>query len=93
MWRLRLTAEQASSLSVHAEPFELPPGAELWVCGPGGSVRHGPYAGRGPGGGGRLWSPVVPGAELWLELRAPGEDPRVSLRLAEGFVGYQASGH
>lgn len=89
-WRLRLTSEDAKSLSVHLGPMALPPEAELWLCSPDGRVRHGPFAGKGPAGNGQFWSPIVPGPELWLEVLAPALTAQNTvLKIDTAFVGFR----
>lgn len=87
-WRLWLRSEEARSLSVHLRPLDLPPSAELWLCSPDRTTRRGPVTGKGPGGTGQYWSPIVPGPELWLEVLAPaGAERSVRLRVTQAFAG------
>lgn len=89
-WRLWLRSDKAESLSVHLKPISLPARAELWLCSPDGSARHGPYAGAGPAGNGELWSPAVKGPELWLEVLAPAHSVgEVRLIIAEAFAAFR----
>jgi hypothetical protein len=89
-WRLRLTSEGATSLSVHLSPLELPERAELWLCSPDGKLRHGPYRGKGPSGNGQFWSPLVPGPELWMEVLAPDDATwKAKLKIASAFAGFR----
>ncbi|MBI2383831.1 MAG: hypothetical protein HYV18_07165 [Gammaproteobacteria bacterium] len=90
VWRLRLESEGARSLAVRLHPFNLPARAELWVCGPEGSVRHGPFRERGPAGEGELWSPVVKGSELRLEVLAPVPSrAAVELGIVEAYAAFR----
>lgn len=87
-WRLRLISENAKSLSVRLQPISLPSAAELWLCSPGGALRHGPY--RAEGFVAPFFSPQVPGPELWLEVLAPASKvPQVELKIADVFAGYR----
>jgi len=69
-WRARLASPGATSLSLHLAPFELPAGAELWLYDATGALVHGPYTAANNHAEG-LWTPVVPGGEIVVELRAP----------------------
>lgn len=88
-WRLRLTSEGASSLSLHLHPFVLPDGGALWICAPQ-NRRQGPYTLSGPSGRGSLWTPQVKGSEIWVELLVPEASRNiVQLKIAEAFAGYR----
>ena len=86
-WRYWLRSETARSVSVHLQPFSLPPGAQFWLCSPDRTTRQGPIGGDGLGGVGQYRSPEVPGPELWLEVLAPaGTERDVSVVIAEAFA-------
>lgn len=85
-WRLRLHSPGARSLGARLAPLALPAGAELWVYTPRSTIAYGPYR-EAPSG---LWTPVVPGDELVLEVRAPAAaKPAVTLQVVEAFHGYE----
>lgn len=86
-WRYWLRSEQASSVAVRIQPFELPPGAEFWLCSPDRTTKRGPVTGKGFGDVGQYKSPEVPGPELWLEVLTPaGTEKTVSFVVAEAFA-------
>lgn len=86
-WRYWLRSEQAGSIAVRIQPFELPPGAEFWLCSPDRTTRRGPVTGKGFGDVGQYRSPEVPGPELWLEVLAPaGAEKDVAFVVAEAFA-------
>jgi hypothetical protein len=87
-WRLWLRSDEARTMSVHLQPFDLPPAAELWVCAPDGTTRQGPTGGRGPSGNGEFWSASARGPEIWLEVLVPaaGKDA-VKLEVDRAFAG------
>lgn len=86
-WRYWLRSETAHSVAVRLQPFELPEGAEFWLCSPDRTTRQGPITGRGLGDVGQYRSPDVPGPELWLEVIAPaGTEKAVTLVMAEAFA-------
>jgi hypothetical protein len=87
-WRLWLRSDTASSMAVQLQPFDLPAGAEMWVCAPDGTSRQGPFSGRGPTASGELGSAAVKGPEVWLELLVPADDKdSVKLKVARAFGG------
>jgi lysyl endopeptidase len=89
VWRARFTSPGARSLSLHVEPLDLPPGAELWICGPDGT-RHGPYVAAPADPGRALWTPIVRGEELWAELVVPdAAADQVRLKVAEAFPAFR----
>ena len=86
-WRYWLRSEQAASVAVRIQPFELPPGAEFWLCSPDRTTRRGPVTGKGLGDVGQYRSPDVPGPELWLEVLTPaGTEKDVAFTVAEAFA-------
>lgn len=70
-WRSRLFSSEAKSISFEFSRFELPSDAALWLYDAEGSLLQGPYtaADRNPQGG--LWTALVPGDSVVLELRLP----------------------
>lgn len=76
-------------MAVHLKPFQLPDGAELWLCTPDGE-KQGPFTAKGPSGIAELWSPALTGSELWLELTA-ADAQRVNTRLGvkEVFAAFR----
>lgn len=86
-WRYWLRSETAHTVAVRLQPFELPEGAEFWLCSPDRTTRQGPITGKGFGDVGQYRSPDVPGPELWLEVLAPaGAEKDVTLVMAEAFA-------
>jgi MYXO-CTERM domain-containing protein len=88
-WRLRLSSADARSLSAHLWPLELPAGARLWVYGADAAEVYGPYtrANVSPRG---LWTPVVAGSEMVLEVRLPaGAEAALELQVAQAYHGYR----
>lgn len=70
VWRLRIRSEQALSLSVELSPFQLPSGAQLFLHDPDNQLVRGPYT-TADATNGELWTPLVKGDELILELEVP----------------------
>lgn len=70
-WRSRVFSSEAKSISFELSRFDLPRDAALWLYAADGSLLQGPYtaADRNPQGG--LWTALVPGDSVVLELRLP----------------------
>ncbi|MEM8959953.1 MAG: trypsin-like peptidase domain-containing protein [Acidobacteriota bacterium] len=92
LWRLRLRSPGAVNLNLALIPFRPPEGARLWVYGPDRAVVHGPFVGHRDHDLPELWTPLVPGEEIVVELVLPASvadaDPGVTIsRLHHGFRG------
>ena len=68
--RLRLASTSALNLNLTFSHFELSGDAGLWIYSLDGAQTHGPFRGRDAKEG-RLWTPVVVGEELVVELLVP----------------------
>ena len=90
LWRLRLQSRDAVSMSVGLTPFRLPEGARLYLHGPKGDLVRGPYT-ADDATNGQLWTPLVRGEEVILELEVP-QDRRsaVTLGVAHVVHGYRS---
>ena len=93
LWRLRISSSEAKNLNLGMTRFELPPGAVLWVHDADGAQVYGPYTFNDRNAAGGLWTPVIVGDELEVELLAP-PDTREHIDLEIGFVnhGYRTFG-
>ncbi|PQJ35795.1 hypothetical protein BSZ35_15385 [Salinibacter sp. 10B] len=90
LWRIRLQSQDAVSMSVGLKPFQLPEGAQLYLYGPEGTLVHGPYT-NDDATNGQLWTPLVPDAEITLELEVPANRrSAVTLRVADVIHGYRS---
>ena len=84
---LRLVSENASGLSAHLSRINIADAAQIWVCTPDGQMRRGPLR---DGGSDQLSTPVLPGAELWLEVLSPTRNvPRTVVVLDEVYGGFR----
>ncbi|HSN53623.1 MAG TPA: hypothetical protein VLT32_03085 [Candidatus Sulfomarinibacteraceae bacterium] len=93
LWRLRIASPGALSLNLAFEPFDLPGGATLWLYGPDGSMVRGPYTAEDRNAEGALWTPVVLGDEVVVELHLPpGVERPADLRVARVNHGYRELG-
>ena len=71
LWRLSIASPGAKSLSLGLTSYELPTGAKLWIYDGGRTTVQGPYTAKHRSDKGRLFTPVVPGEEITLELFVP----------------------
>ena len=93
LWRLRIHSPGALNLNLHLARFELPLGAALWIHDPDGAQVHGPYTIHDQNRAGALWTPVVTGDEVDVEIVAPaGTRSQVAVEIASVNHGYRAFG-
>ncbi len=86
LWRLRVSAPNATDLNFGFTRFRLPPGASLFVIAEPSHYVRGPYTAADNRPDGELWTPVVPGSTAIVELhipRAPSFTPEVELGQVE----------
>lgn len=89
LWRLRIKSREALSLSLAFDPFQLPEGAALYVHGADSEVVHGPYR-REDATRGQLWTPIVRGSEIVVEVMVPDEQrSELSLRVMKANHGFR----
>jgi len=90
-WRLRIVSPGALSLNLGLERFELPRGAEFWIFAPDGSRAQGPYTKTNQNAVGGLWTAVVIGEEIVVELRVP-MDAEATIKIVSVNHGYRFFG-
>ena len=90
-WRLRLVSPGALSLNLGLDRFELPAGAEFWIFAPDGSGAQGPYTKSNKNAVGGLWTAVVIGEEMIVELRVPGSK-NATIEISSVNHGYRFIG-
>lgn len=71
LWRLRIRSTYARHLNLAFERFELPEGAKLWIYDRTSVNVSGPYTAADRGPDGRLWTPLISGDEIVIELHVP----------------------
>ncbi len=71
VWRLRVGSPGAYSLNVGFSRFRLPDGAALWLYGAGAEPAFRAFTAADNEAHGELWTPVVPGDEMVIELALP----------------------
>ena len=93
LWRLRLASPGATNLNLHFDRFSLPAGASLWLYDRDGAMVQGPYTAGDRNSEGELWTAIVPGDEIVVELHRPaGGDGDLDLRIAAVNHGYRDFG-
>ena len=80
LWRLRIQSPGAKSLNLGITRFDMPDGAKLWIYDPEHKHVEGPYTSRDRSHRGSLWTPVIKGEEIVVELFVPAD---VSLPVVE----------
>lgn len=92
VWQLRIRSEGAQSLNLGMTRFEIPEGAEFWVYDPDQTVVQGPF-GPEDATRGQLWTPVVLGEEIVLELIVPPDavtEPVIEITsVNRGYRGFE----
>ncbi len=80
LWRLRIASRGALSLNLGLRRFEPPVGARLWIYDAVGERIEGPYTRRHQSRG-QLWTPILLGDEIVLELHIPpgAQDPGLEI--------------
>jgi lysyl endopeptidase len=93
VWRLRLAAPGAQSLSLRLAPLVVPAGGSVTLYDPARQAAPRPYtAADNPrlGTHAPAWTPMVPGDALVLEARVPtGTESALKLGIVEAYYGYR----
>jgi len=71
LWRLQIVSVGAEHLNLAFNAFDPGNGARLWIYDHAGEVVHGPYTNRDRSDKGRLFTPLVPGDRIVIELHVP----------------------
>ena len=90
VWRKRIAAAEARSLNLTFGRYRLPEGAELHLFSEDGKRRIRPFTVADNKPHGELWTPVLEGGSMVLELQVPSaERERVELDLSSINYGYR----
>jgi len=93
LWRLRIASPGALSLNLGLDRFDLPLGASLWLYDGNGTMVQGPYTRDNRNAEGGLWTALVLGDEIVVELHQPaGAGSRTDLRISAVNHGYREFG-
>ena len=92
LWRLRISSPGALSLNLGFRRFALPFGAGLWIYDAAGERIEGPYTWRDRAPDGQLWTSLMLGDEIVLELHLPAGVGDARLELSAVNHGYRFFG-
>ncbi len=87
IWRLRIQSDGAKSINLGFTVYELPDGAKLWIYDPIGDHVEGPFTSENRTRAGELWTPIILGPEVVVELFVPA-DPASEPVLEIGKVNH-----
>ena len=89
VWRLGVRSPGAQTLNLGFSEYHLPPGAELFLVGP--DEKYGPFTAADNEDHNQLWTPLLEGDELIVELRVPAGQ-RKGVRLFLTAVNHDFQG-
>ena len=89
IWRLRIQSPGAKSLNLGFTRYEMPEGAKLWVYDPKHTHVEGPYTSRHRSQKGSLWTPVIEGDEIIVEVFVPTGAPQPAIEIGRVNQGYR----
>ncbi len=92
LWRLRLHAPGAVSINLGIDHFDLPKGAKLWIYDPARGYVEGSFTARNRNAEGGLWTPVILGDEIVIELYVPAAAAHAILKIGQVNKGYRGFG-
>jgi lysyl endopeptidase len=95
VWRLRIQSPDATSHNLGITRFSMPDGAKLWIYGPDHKQVEGPYTARNRSHLGSLWTPVIGGDEIVVEVFVPTgvSQPVVGIRkVNQGYRAFYKTG-
>jgi lysyl endopeptidase len=88
LWRLVVDSPGAYSLNVGFRPFRLPEGAALWLYPEGEAPAFRAFTAGDNHPSGELWTPIVPGDRLVIELNLPASKEPLDFELGIGRVSH-----
>ena len=71
LWRLRISSAGAHFLNLGFTRYQMPVGGQMLIYSVNQDFVLGPYGAQSNEPGGQLWTPLVPGDDLVLEVRLP----------------------
>ena len=89
LWRLRIQSPGAVSHNLGITRFRLPEGAKLWIYDPAGKRVEGPYTSRHHNQDGSLWTPIIDGDEIVVELFVPASASTPVVGIGKVNKGYR----
>ena len=92
LWRLRIQTPGAVSHNLGITRFDIPEGAKLWIYDPAQKQVEGPYTSRNRSHLGSLWTPIIEGDEIVVELFVPAGASRAVVGIGKANKGYRGFG-
>ncbi len=92
IWRLQIVSNGAQTLSLEFSRFNLPEGAKMWIYDPAGDYVEGPYTAKHRTASGKLWTPVISGDQVVIELYVPADSEEPDLEIGKVNHGYRGFG-
>jgi hypothetical protein len=89
LWRLRIRSPGALTMNLGILRYEMPEGAKLWVYDPGRTTVDGPYTARNRSHLGSLFTPMVSGDTIVVEVFVPKGIAQPTLDIARVNQGYR----
>ncbi|HEX6901701.1 MAG TPA: Ig-like domain repeat protein [Thermoanaerobaculia bacterium] len=89
LWRLRIHSPGAVSHNLGITRYDMPRGAKLWIYDPDHKHVEGPYMTRHRSQDGSLWTPVVEGEEIVVEVFVPKGVRLPVLEIRKANQGYR----
>jgi lysyl endopeptidase len=91
LWRMRIAASGAVSLNLGFTRYLMPLGGKLYLYSSDYSSVYGPFTDKDNESHGQLWTPIVLGDEIVIELQLPASK-RSDLQLELTYVNYGYTG-
>ncbi len=89
LWRQRITCAGATDLNFGFSHYQLPTGATLHFVSDLHDYYEGPYVAADNQPHHQLWTPIIPGDQVVIELYLPAGTPVPTLELAQVGCGYR----
>jgi lysyl endopeptidase len=90
LWRLRIQSPAAMNLSLGITRFDMPEGAKLWIYDPEHKHVEGSYTSRHRSHLGSLWTPVLEGNEIVVEVFVPTGISQPVIEIGKVNQGYRS---
>jgi lysyl endopeptidase len=92
LWRLIIQSPQAVSQNLGFTRFDMPQGSKLWIYDPEQKRVEGPYTAQHRSRHGRLWTPIIEGDEIVVEIFVPKGLPNPAIVIGKVNKGYRVLG-
>jgi len=90
MWRLRVEAPTATHLNFGFTRYSMPTGAQLYIYSADQTAAIRPFTDADNADHGQLWTPIIPGKQVVIELTIPVEVmQKLELELGSIGIGYR----